>query len=110
MHNLWGSNSSIGNFKIDALQTRLDALTMVLKSCKGEVCVKPWKTLHPQCNVNTLGDAMHEKYDYFYSVQPKVSFDMCALGYLLEVEGPQKANVLSNEYSYRDNTHWSDWA
>ncbi|EUC40476.1 hypothetical protein COCMIDRAFT_108726 [Bipolaris oryzae ATCC 44560] len=110
MHNLWGSNSSVGIFKIDALQPRLDALTMVLKSCKGEVCVKPWKTLHPQGNVNTLGDAMNEKYDHFYSVQPKVSFDMCAPGYLLEVEGPQKANVFSKEYSYRENTHWSDWA
>ncbi|KAJ6276583.1 alkaline-phosphatase-like protein [Bipolaris maydis] len=110
MHNLWGSNSSIANFKIDALQTRLDALTMVLKSCKGKVCMKPWKTLHPQGNVNTLGDAMDKTYDHFYSLQPKVSFDRCALGYLLEVEGPQNANVFSNEYSYRDNNHWSDWA
>lgn len=110
MHNLWDSHGSVGQFNIDTLQTRLDALTMVLKSCKGEVCVRPWKTLHPQGNVHTLADAMDKKYDQFYSTQPKVAFDECAMGYLREVEGPQKANVFGNEYSYRDGTHWSDWA
>lgn len=70
---------------------RLDALMMVLKSCVGVECTHPWFQLHPQGNVETLGDALNSKYDSFYESQHKVGFSACKMGYLLEYEGPQTA-------------------
>lgn len=69
--------------------TRLDALTMVLKTCKSEGCVKPWKLLHPAGDVTNLKDAVHRKFDDFYENDvPKVKYDHCAQGFFLELEGP----------------------
>jgi hypothetical protein len=36
---------------------------------------------------------MDSKYDDFYAGQPKVSFDECAPGYIIGVEGPQEHDV-----------------
>lgn len=82
---------------------------MVLKSCKGEVCVKPWKALHPQGDVASLAESMQKKYDKFYTAQPKVSFDTCALGYLPEREGPMDALPFNGGHWYGDGIHWSEW-
>lgn len=69
--------------------TRLDALTMVLKTCKSEGCVKPWSLLHPAGDVRNLKDAVHRKFDDFYEKDvPKVKYDHCAQGFFLELEGP----------------------
>jgi len=65
---------------------------MVLKSCKGPQCTQPWKTLHPDGSVHSLVDALDSKYDAFYASQPKVQFAECALGYLIQSEGPQTPN------------------
>ena len=70
---------------------RLDALLLVLKSCKESACTDPWRELHPQGDVNSLADALNSKYDDFYNVQPKVRFTDCKPGYLIEYEGPQTA-------------------
>lgn len=68
---------------------RLDALLMVLKTCKAEGCVKPWSLLHPTSKtVTTIKDALHVKYDDFYAEIPRVRFDSCAEGYIIQVEGP----------------------
>ena len=75
----------------ERLQSRLDTLLMVLKSCKGQVCVNPWKTVHPLGNVRSLKDAMDPKYDDFYASQPQISFSECAMGYFPYLEGPQRA-------------------
>jgi hypothetical protein len=69
---------------------RLDALLMVLKSCKGEQCTKPWLSLHPGGKVQNLAQALHERLDGFYAKQPKVSYSDCKLGYLIPFEGPQE--------------------
>ena len=96
---------------------------MVLKSCKGEECIDPWKVLHPNGDVRTLKDALGEKYDAFYRHQPKVEFTSCELGYIIDAEGPQKANVYGEEEkeSYHElrevgsqqtflyRGHWSIW-
>ncbi|KAJ7466911.1 putative arylsulfatase [Mycena latifolia] len=74
---------------IPQLTARLDALTMVLKSCKADSCRSPWNVLHPQGNVQNLADAMASTYDDFYASQPKISFSECQPGYLIQVEGPQ---------------------
>ncbi|KAJ7268531.1 alkaline-phosphatase-like protein [Mycena rebaudengoi] len=74
---------------IPQLVARLDALMMVLKSCKAQACRDPWRVIHPQGNVHNLNDAMTRKYDAFYEAQPRVSFSMCGPGYLVAVEGEQ---------------------
>ena len=72
---------------------RLDAVLLVLKSCVGEECVKPWLHLHPQGDVQNLEDALHSRYDTFYASQPQIHFKACKNGYLLEYEGPQDYSV-----------------
>lgn len=93
---------------------RLDALMMVTKSCQGESCVMPWKTLHPAGNVDNLKKALHSRYDNFYAQQPKVSFSSCELGYFKEAEGPQVPDIypIQHPHSKRNSEyggHWSDW-
>ncbi|KAM0420921.1 hypothetical protein ACHAPT_011311 [Fusarium lateritium] len=82
---------------------RLDALMLVLKSCKGESCVEPWKILHPDGDVASLKDALEDKFDEFYKQQVKVRFDRCEDGYLIDAEGPQVG------YQYRDGLEWHHW-
>ncbi|KAI0096218.1 Arylsulphatase [Nemania sp. FL0031] len=69
--------------------TRFDALTLVLKTCKSEGCVKPWKLLHPAGDVKSLKDAIGPKFDSFYeNGVPKVKYDHCSQGFFLQLEGP----------------------
>lgn len=75
---------------INRLESRLNALLLVLKSCKATTCHQPWSALHPQGDVSSLLEAMDSKYDEFYEKQQKrVSFSWCAEGYILAAEGPQ---------------------
>ncbi|KAF4980233.1 hypothetical protein FZEAL_3712 [Fusarium zealandicum] len=83
--------------------SRLDALMLVLKSCKGKSCTEPWKVLHPDGDVASLQDALREEFDSFYKQQVKVRFDRCEDGYLIEAEGPQAG------YQYRDGLEWHHW-
>ncbi len=68
---------------------RLDALTLVLKTCKGESCVAPYGALFPHGKVSTLQQAMHKKYDAYFAGLPKVHFDHCMLGYQNRLEQPE---------------------
>ncbi|KAM3419737.1 Arylsulfatase [Cercospora zeina] len=72
---------------------RLDAVLLVLKSCKARSCHKPWESLHPDGGVRTLKDALDSRFDQFYIAQPKVSFSSCPLGHIISEEGPQTVNV-----------------
>jgi N-acetylglucosamine-6-sulfatase len=87
------SGGNVLNRPLQEVVARLDSLMMVLKSCVGAECVKPWLQLHPQGNVGNLLDALNPKYDAFYDGQPKVAFTACKLGYIVEYEGPQSALV-----------------
>ena len=84
---------------LQAVLNRLDALMMVLKSCKGDACTTPWTVLHENGNVTSLKDAVNSQYDDFYSKQPKVSFSECKDGYFPEFEGEMKVNTLKGEDS-----------
>ncbi|EGP88164.1 uncharacterized protein MYCGRDRAFT_40096 [Zymoseptoria tritici IPO323] len=86
-------NYEIADCSFAQLISRLDALLMVLKSCKAKSCQKPWSTLHPAGEVTSLKDALHPKFDGFYEQQSKVSFSSCAMGYIISEEGPQEVNV-----------------
>ncbi|AEO67841.1 uncharacterized protein THITE_2116964 [Thermothielavioides terrestris NRRL 8126] len=86
---------------------RLDALLLVLKSCKGATCVRPWQALHPAGDVQNLRDALSARFDAFYEQQqPKVRFDRCELGYILDAEGPQ---FEADGLVYRHGLRWSEW-
>lgn len=94
---------------------------MVLKSCKGDSCRKPWRVLHPDGGVNSLLDALSATFDEFYHQQPKVSFSSCELGYIKAAEGPQHVHSFDNydedmessrlrsQQSFDYRGHWSDW-
>ncbi|KAL7797221.1 alkaline-phosphatase-like protein [Trichoderma ceciliae] len=74
---------------LEKVVDRLDALMMVLKSCKQQSCIHPWKSLYPSGNVQNLLDALSLEYDDFYREQVKVSYTKCEDGYIIESEGPQ---------------------
>jgi hypothetical protein len=86
---------------------RLDALLFVLKSCKGQTCVKPWQALHPAGNVLNLYDALAHRFDNFYEVQQrKIQYRRCEMGYIKDAEGLQ---FETDGIVYRQNLHWSEW-
>lgn len=88
-----GSSTRLGEFQVagrdyKSVAARLDALVLVLRDCKAEVCRRPWKTLHPDGSVSSLAAALHADFDNFYYEQPKMAFDGCGggSGYLKELE------------------------
>lgn len=91
------------NRPIPTLQSRLDALLLVLKTCKSTTCTDPWTVLHPAGDVTSLEQALDEKFDAFYAAQPKVSYSKCELGQILESEGPLVGNV------YEGEGMWPNW-
>ncbi|EFQ31015.1 sulfatase [Colletotrichum graminicola] len=92
MVNLAGSASGqLLEHPLSVVQDRLDALLLVLKSCKAETCRLPWKHIHPEGGVDNLRDALDVKYDEFYAAQHKVSFSSCKDFYDISAEGAQHA-------------------
>ncbi|TVY18334.1 Arylsulfatase [Lachnellula arida] len=105
MHNLAVPEQLSSKYKISGRDikdviARLDALMMVLKSCKASSCTDPWKVLHPQGDVSDLLSALSSRLDAFYDEQPKVSFSKCELGYIVESEGPQVPFVFGQGASH----------
>jgi len=75
--------------QVQQLVQRLDALLMVLKTCKGRQCTHPWEQLHPTRDVSSLRDALAPRFDAFYAHEvARVAFDQCEQAYVLESEGP----------------------
>lgn len=98
---------TILGFSIPKLVSRLDSLLLVLKSCKGEVCVKPWEAVHPDGLVKSLEDALSARYDYFYEVeQTRVKFNKCEQGYIPGSEGPMWE---SDGLVFRGGLRWDMW-
>lgn len=81
----------LSGMAIKKLLPRLDALLMVLKSCKGSSCKSPWKELHPSGNVKNLRDAMAPGYDSDYHNMRKVRYNKCHKTGVINLhdEGPQ---------------------
>lgn len=109
MNNRYRTNTTINSWDVTRLVSRVDALLLTLKACKGHVCTRPWETLHPKGDVLNLQDAMNSEYDKFYlEEQAKVTFTACKLGYLAEYEGVMTPTIYGNG----DTTfaaRWSDW-
>ncbi|KAH9902356.1 Arylsulphatase [Xylariomycetidae sp. FL2044] len=105
--NVSARSTTLNGYATDQLVSRLDALMMVLKSCKGDTCIRPWQALHPAGNVENLSDAMAARFDSFYNEdQAKVAFDRCEAGYIIDAEGPQ---FDTDGVVYYDGSSWSDW-
>ncbi|KAF2169704.1 hypothetical protein M409DRAFT_64747 [Zasmidium cellare ATCC 36951] len=74
---------------LKSITHRLDALLMVLKTCKASACTHPWNVLHPKGDVTNLKGALDPRFDEFYELQQeRVRFERCEKGYILESEGP----------------------
>ncbi|KAB8416331.1 hypothetical protein FH972_024851 [Carpinus fangiana] len=114
MHNLlagsgWKRRQLFGR-PLAQVVARLDAVLLVLKSCMADVCVQPWKYLQPGAGVADLQAALQPRFDTFYARQQakaKVEFSRCALGYLLDAEGPQFN--LTQLMTREDGSRWEDW-
>lgn len=106
VNNLWKKDVEeieVLGYAMSEVVPRLDALLMVLKSCRGSECVKPWGSLHPDGSVTSLKGALDPKFNSFYHSQPKVSFDRCVYGYEIDAEGPQEA------FAYKDGYSLESW-
>lgn len=58
------------------LQTRLDALLLVLKTCVGDVCRSPWRSVFPDGSVSSLADALDRDFDSFFEALPRVKYSV----------------------------------
>lgn len=84
----FSTNDSENVFALEAVVNRLDALLMVLKSCKEAQCRQPWHSLHQGGQVNSLIEALDSRHDDLYASQmPKVAFEHCEEAYIQEAEG-----------------------
>ncbi|KAJ9639729.1 hypothetical protein H2204_003522 [Knufia peltigerae] len=103
-------NANKGPVKLSSLLSRLDALVLVLKTCKARACTHPWEVLHPSGDVQDLYHALDARFDNFYEVQQaKVSFSRCEKGYILESEGPSDIKTYSfEEIGARGGSQWSE--
>ncbi|KAF2727600.1 arylsulfatase-like protein [Polyplosphaeria fusca] len=110
LHNLLGEDSSTSyllGYPLHKVVSRLDSLLFVLKSCKGETCIRPWQALHPLGNVQNLHDALSPRFDEFYEIaQKRVAYTRCEPGYILDAEGPQ---FEQEGMVYRHGSRWSEW-
>lgn len=82
------ASSSVAN-----LVSRLDALLVVLKTCKARECTHPWEVLHPEGDVDRLKNALHPSFDAFYAAQQKLYWTQCEQAYVAESEGPDSVDA-----------------
>ncbi|KAL3449925.1 alkaline-phosphatase-like protein [Aspergillus insuetus] len=101
------SEARVAGLPISKVIARLDSLLFVLKSCKGQTCRKPWQTLHPDGDVQTLKDALAAEFNHFYEVeQRRVEYNFCSNGYLVDAEGPMWE---TDGLVYRGGLTWDHW-
>lgn len=91
------SSYKIAGRSLEQILVRLDALVMVLKTCKDDVCVHPWRSLHADGSVDTLEQALAMEYDDYYRDLPKMEFYSCPLGYLAEEENQAAVEPMRGE-------------
>ncbi|KAK5071156.1 hypothetical protein LTR64_007660 [Lithohypha guttulata] len=76
------------HFTLDNVVARLDALLLVLKTCKEAQCTHPWNVLHSDGAVGNLLEALSDKHDELYTSQlPRVVFEHCEEAYIPQAEG-----------------------
>lgn len=75
MNNLYNTEGNLFDISMKKLEHRLDALLLVLTTCKGKTCRRPWEALHSASDVKTLVEALDPKFDDFYKNQHRVGFE-----------------------------------
>lgn len=77
MHNLASSEDAYYR----RIQSRLNALLLVTKSCEGDTCRDPWSVLQPPSlcggKISTVDDALDSAYDDYFDAFPSVHFEAC---------------------------------
>ncbi|KAJ2997326.1 hypothetical protein NUW58_g683 [Xylaria curta] len=69
-------HSTLLSLPLDKVVQRLDSLLFVLKSCRAQTCIHPWRALHPGGDVETLKDALSLRFDEFYQKRAeRIKFD-----------------------------------
>ncbi|KAI1772928.1 Arylsulphatase [Hypoxylon cercidicola] len=121
LHNLLTSSAPVqaAGHPADKVAARLDALLLVLKTCAAETCRQPWRQIHPDGSVQSLGDALAPRYDGYYEDRraARVAYSYCANGFVEDAEGPTwQADGRPFGYGYgygyeelRDGARWEDW-
>lgn len=96
----------------DAVVDRLDALLVVLKTCKGRTCTHPWE----EHGVQSLKEALRSGLDGYFAGVPKVAFSKCVGGYVKEIEGDRDVSGLGQvggqgqgQVPFRYTGSWHDW-
>jgi hypothetical protein len=107
---------SIASRPLEQVIPHLEALIMVLKTCKDKSRTKPWEVLHPDGTVRSLGDAMSSTFDSFYAAQPRMWFNGCPLGYFADWEnqnpvasfgiGKQREGLIKQGFDWADHWQW----
>ncbi|KAI4601673.1 hypothetical protein KJ359_011804 [Pestalotiopsis sp. 9143b] len=94
-----GSTSGyhIAERPMSEILSRLNALVMVLKTCKDQACTRPWEVLHPDGSVRSLSQALQKLFDSFYDDQPQMWFSDCPLGYFAGVENQEPVGVFTGQ-------------
>ncbi|KAI1503558.1 Arylsulphatase [Biscogniauxia marginata] len=112
------SDRLVAGLPVRKVVARLDALLLVLKSCRGATCRRPWDQLHPGGDVGALADALAPRFDRLYESEralPRVRYEFCANGYIREAEGPMwedeegVAAAAGGTPYMRDGLRWEDW-
>ncbi|KAI8665134.1 Arylsulfatase [Fusarium sp. Ph1] len=96
---------------LEQVLLRLNALIMVLKTCKGQTCIRPWTSLHSDGSVNSLKLALQKKFDDFYESQPQMWFLECPAAYIAEVENQEPVSVFAGRLNKQEagfdwTRHW----
>ncbi|CAO3661658.1 unnamed protein product [Umbelopsis ramanniana] len=84
---------NIYNQATERFINRLDALLLVLKSCKAGNCRNPWKVLHDKGGIQSLPEALTRDQDDFYATLPKVKYDHCTGYYDYDNEAPHFGDI-----------------
>lgn len=69
------------------LQSRLDALLLILKSCVGDVCNNPWRYIFPNKGIETLAQALDEEFDEYFEALPRVKYEVSGRRRAKEIAG-----------------------
>ncbi|KAI0535384.1 arylsulfatase-like protein [Xylaria digitata] len=101
------SGGTLLGLPLDKVVQRLDTLLFVLKSCRAETCIYPWRELHPAGNVESLKDALSSRFDTFYDTETEsIKFERCEMGYILDAEGAQYERRVPKLELHQD---WHEW-
>lgn len=68
---------------------RLDALTLVLKTCVADACRRPFAVLFPRGEAGSFAEALEPRFDAYFANLPRVQFKECALGFQSRLEKPE---------------------